>query len=616
MTITIENKVAAIKQGSSFEYVVENREFSGQDAYTLEICFPLKGCPQNQAIFGNIFRQDIIPDKLIYECELRDGSFCKYGSLTLTSVTESVVTGQFLEGRAEINFSEILEETFIDELSLGYAEGGGSPATRSPRTAWNYQGRQDFIILPWVNNASGFPNNFAHWDGTQLVWDDNTTDMHAFSFMPTMLYLTRKIFEAAGLACDLSAWEESETWNKLICCNVEPASWYPDNFANVLPHWSLSEYMEQLELLLDGEFEMNYREACVTFRFREQVLTQARQQPVLITDVLDEHAMEVRAEDSSCNYLPSKNLAFSLSDFDVWPIYSCPKFIEAYKDRAVVCDTMEQMREHFRNVVSSSRQPRFSNGDFVYCKESQTYYTTRNIRKVLVKEREDYPNDYTYINEITSLNSFGPWLPNGDPEDDTIELKIVPVFMDDTDEEHGRCMFLPIASDESGKTASGHTSMKNLDFAAIKAQQDAAFQQPQTFRMVMWEKTDDSSHYLYNQIYVAFWDGTFPQEHIQPYPIVEPYTLAQNRAITRSPYSLRINNRSLPKSLSPEIDSRQKRSFKFLANEIPDPRAIFYIRGKRYLCEKLTATFSERGMSRLISGDFWPIKDCDNWSDR
>jgi len=53
----------------------------------------------------------------------------------------------------------------------------------------------------------------------------------------------------------------------------------------------------------------------------------------------------------------------------------------------------------------------------------------------------------------------------------------------------------------------------------------------------------------------------------------------------------------------------RKTTFKFLSDTVPDVRALFLIRGKRYLCEKLTATFTENGMSQLIKGIFWPIAD-------
>ena len=50
------------------------------------------------------------------------------------------------------------------------------------------------------------------------------------------------------------------------------------------------------------------------------------------------------------------------------------------------------------------------------------------------------------------------------------------------------------------------------------------------------------------------------------------------------------------------IDQSKKFTFKFLAKDgkLPDVQSIFIIHGKRYLAEKLTATFTENGMSQLV----------------
>jgi hypothetical protein len=56
------------------------------------------------------------------------------------------------------------------------------------------------------------------------------------------------------------------------------------------------------------------------------------------------------------------------------------------------------------------------------------------------------------------------------------------------------------------------------------------------------------------------------------------------------------------------IDSKKKYNFSFLSDDIPDPRAVFYVDGSKYVCEKLTATFHEStGKSQLIKGTFYRI---------
>jgi hypothetical protein len=47
-----------------------------------------------------------------------------------------------------------------------------------------------------------------------------------------------------------------------------------------------------------------------------------------------------------------------------------------------------------------------------------------------------------------------------------------------------------------------------------------------------------------------------------------------------------------------------------LADKLPNVRAVFHINGQRYICEKLTATFTDGyGMSQLVKGVFYKIAD-------
>ena len=114
MEIRINGREAVLKKGTSFEYVAENRLFSGSDGYTLSITFPLRGCPENIAIFGRINRADVISDKVVFNCEIRHGRFFKAGSIAVTEISESEVKCQFLEGRSEQNFSQTFDDIYIN----------------------------------------------------------------------------------------------------------------------------------------------------------------------------------------------------------------------------------------------------------------------------------------------------------------------------------------------------------------------------------------------------------------------------------------------------------------------------------------------------------------------
>jgi len=234
MEIKINGREAVLKSGTSFEYVAENRMFSGSDGYTLSITFPLKDCPENIAVFGNINRADVIARKVIFECEIRHGKFFKFGSITVNEINASEVKCQFLEGRSEQNFSQTFDDIYINELDLG-SWPSGKP---NPSDAWRpgYTSRPEAVALPWVNDYSGNIQNLAEYtvdDASQnrghYSWHPDTWGL---SWQPYLITIVARICEAVGYAADLSAWERSEEHRWLLVCNCLPAAWYTPQYAS------------------------------------------------------------------------------------------------------------------------------------------------------------------------------------------------------------------------------------------------------------------------------------------------------------------------------------------------------------------------------------------------
>ena len=161
--------VASLKENTSFEFVEENRLFSGSDGYSLTITFPLRGCSQNIAIFGNINRADVAANKAVFDCSIRDGSFVKHGSIVITEINETEVKTQFLEGRSEANFDSDLDKIYINELDLGAPEYL-SASQISPSFAWDNGSRNlSCVALPWVNNESGNIQNCPKYENGKYI---------------------------------------------------------------------------------------------------------------------------------------------------------------------------------------------------------------------------------------------------------------------------------------------------------------------------------------------------------------------------------------------------------------------------------------------------------------
>ncbi len=154
MEIYVDHKLAVLKKGTAFDFVSENRYFSGADSYSMTITFPLAGCAQNIAIFGHINRKDVVAQQLLFDCEIRDRSFYKHGSITITEINDVEVKTQFLEGRSVQNYSDSFDVLYINEMELGYPDTSPSSFPANSHIAHSFGNGLNYLALPWVNNST------------------------------------------------------------------------------------------------------------------------------------------------------------------------------------------------------------------------------------------------------------------------------------------------------------------------------------------------------------------------------------------------------------------------------------------------------------------------------
>ena len=610
MQIYVDNKLAALKKGTSFEYVAENRLFSGSDGYTLTITFPLNDCPQNIAIFGHINRADVATQKVIFDCEIRDKGFYKFGSITITEISESEVKTQFLEGRSEQNFDDTFDDIYINELDIGSASGSNDS---TPSNAWNPSLNQmKCVALPWVNDYSGNIQNLADYivdDAAQkkghYQWN---LECRGRSWQPYLLYITKKICEVVGYSFDFSKWEDKEEYKYLLICNTLPYAWDTGGFARALPHWSVAEYFEKLELFLGGEFTIDHRARSVNFAFTSDTL--ASLPAVQLSNVVDEHTAEVTVEDDKCEYQEVKNLVYKECDHEMWKFYSCDWFVKAWQHNVVRYASMSELlaaNRSFRTWNGSNSRGSNMN-KLLYAEDLDAYFIIRSLSKTLVEKRDGWmPNRYSYTMELRPINLFGGRIVNDSEDADEIEIEFVPAWVDETEDKYGRLLFLSFSGyDETDSTS---TSIR-VDPAERKKEIDATLYQPLPLQSLTAGEQTKKAEY-YDRIYVGWWDGALSSDGKLPHPFVEDVEIADDWTNFRNVhFSLRINNHLLNRRrVVHAINPKVKKTFKFIADTIPNPRAVFFIKGKKYLCEKITATFTEQGMSQLLKGVFYPIAD-------
>lgn len=621
MDIIINGRSAVLKKDFSFDYICENRLFMGRDGYTLNIAFPLKDCPQNIAIFGHINRMDVAKDIVSLECAIIDGETSLFGALSVLKISEVEAECQFAEGRCAQTLEDPFEDVYISDLDLG-TPTVTNPANISPEMAWkSIDDGASEVALPWVNeNSPTAPNNWVTFSGGLYSWD---AENKFLSWQPYLIVIARRICEAVGYEYDFSEWEDCPL-RHLIICNTLPGGWEMKEYANMMPDWSVSEFFEKLELFLMCEFDFDHKGKTVGMRFISSVLAEVA--PVKIDDVVDSYSVDVSQDgSSSCSYMGARRIAFKECSHAMWPFYSCDWYVserKAVKHYDTLADLLaaNRRRDSYNGVHRVEWGQSMGEGYLhglttvsclMYAADVDAYFVFRSYGTELVNTAGGKDN-YAQLYELQPVNVFGSGsVESEDAQSDEIEF--VPVCVMDTnvsdDDDMGRMMFLNPGSSSGASSSSGtgarpgNGGYGNGSF--VSGSESDEIRQPGPVMAIENGRQSEQADF-YSEVYVAFWTGTIPEPGKSPYPIIDGYSM-----VSRSWTDIRMPGLSMRLSGAlaglAKINPSQKFKFSWISSDLPDPRAIFNIRGQRYVCEKITATFSTDGMSQLLKGEFYPL---------
>ena len=607
MEILVDHKLAVLKKGTAFDFVSENRYFSGADSYSMAITFPLAGCAQNIEIFGHINRKDVVAQKLLFDCELRDGNFFKHGSITITEINDIEVKTQFLEGRSVQNYSDSFDVLYINELELGYPNTSTSSFAANAHIGKNIDSGLNYLALPWVNNSTGNvqnrPNDSSSWPSS---WHYNTRGL---SFQPYLVYLLQQICNALGYTYDFSKLMNSQ-YKYLVVCNTLPYAWGCRNWATALPHWTLTEFFEQLEYFLNGEFNIDHNSKHISFCFSTEAISEAG--TVELTNIVDEFSSTVE-DAGSCKYREYVNLKFAECNHRKWQYYSCKWFVDMMKTQDVILSTSlgnYNYGKFYQEVNGIIRLYREMAGaaDYVqsqyngwsperlyYCKDVKTYFILRNYGKYIVdsSQPENLEGNTRYLNTLEPINMFGDSIV--DEAAESIEIKIVPAWIDEAWAD-GACKGYALFLD-CGEYLNGANSTIPWDYADKKLNAG---------------ESEKSVEY-FDKLYMGFWTGTTynAMRGQTTFPVIDhviTYPRDMNFEVTGLSMRLRYDVYGT-NAQTHKIASNKKYKFQFLAKDVPNVRSLFIIHGQRYICEKITANFTENGMSELMKGEFWLVED-------
>ena len=670
MILLIDHKPAAIKEGSSFDYTSDNRLFADRDDYTMSIELPLD-CKENAEIFGNIHRKEADIDNIYFDAEIIADNFHKSGAVVIVSITETIAKVQFIAGRSFQNFYPAFDNTYIDELELGaipkwlpnnraQGQGGGTnrndrPSSRSggahprggddpvtsvdvsPETAW---GTGDIIALPWVNATSGNIQNrvdYGYYDNTyKWVWhvrqddEDDTEVVKGLSCQARLYYLTQLICTALGYTLNAQLWQESDYYY-LYSFNAVPYAWGGCQWEDTLPHWSINEFFENLEKLMLCEFDINHKDKTISFSWSNDNVVNAG--TVAIDQVVDEFTASVTKDDDS-QYKGLKNIGYADGGHNMSNIYSRGSSLRRSWVWVTEFDTLLDLTTYLNGKPKEWFYGEAIDMIFL-CKDVDNYFIPYVTGRYLF-DQSQHSDVRKYLNtyKILPLNAYGNRIFDEEKWDEKDEIGIVPAWLDEIG--YGRWLVFFEAGELDNVSTSGEQYKRSYDGRVTPNNQGDVepdqILQSTKFRMV--KEGDNDGKTNYSTLQVGFWYGmTDPLYNSNyfdmdnpPHPFLDEYEVNTWASVNNVMYvqrfatvysrhhgSLRLNSDKYGQgkqlTTTIRIDNHKKYEFSFLSDKLPDVRATFIIRGKRYLCSSIKAEITENGMSTLKKGTFYRILD-------
>lgn len=619
MKIIVDGKQAVLKEGSSFEYRSENPLFTDAEDYTLEIEFPMKDCPQNIAIFGALHVKGVDISTVSFSCKIETDSFDKSGILTITSVSDTMVKGQFLEGASTAGYNQDAFGIFIDEIDFSSIDGTNGQTTA---VLDNWQ----FVDL-------------AVWDKDE----DKIFELFQGSY-PLLRHIKLETlvdwiaFEAGLESCDVSVLEDVWWYHFLVVCNTTDNVQYVSNvfdapgggkdgfyfmhIEKTLPHWTVREFFDNLAKTFGCKAIFDGSKKSVSLTPLVNILSRGNKVSI---DVNDD--FEVEMQDSEDKVKNANNVKYP-DDCNPNNINCCPWIYDYLDDLKIV--QLFDSNQHDPTWLAQNPY-----ADNIHYRRSRLYECLNNVGGVYgivteIETRDDvtqYGNNLHFV-RFEVLNQF--W-----SEKDAEDLKIYPAnlewkrivrkfiywcgigrnqygkpdYIDDTQATFANPYKMPVVNVFKYKPTEGVLDNRwywNAGDLVEKGTPDVDIKGIELVLYDMHGAVADGSH-LNTRRWEPVIGTEYAQETITATEGIVPnyYKAIKEYSASLTPGYIGDQN-EVPDEL-PKVDESKLYRYKFLSKTLPDPKAIYVIKGKEYACLRLTAHFTVDGMSELIEGEFYEI---------
>ena len=455
------------------------------------------------------------------------------------------------------------------------------------------------------NYGRYFPEYRLGWEN-QVEKSDGTPQVCP-SYMPMLCRTIRKVLDAVGYEIDIPGLQRLYTDNTLFRRIFIVTANNRVDIAKALPHWTVNEFLTQVERFLGVVFEVDEITKTCTLVSHQTWWTDT---PLPIEEIVDEYTSEVSKEETSD--VSIGNIGYSMEDSEFH--LSDDILGAATTDNRFT--SLAQMQTYLQNGASAD--------------DKNKLFNVLGHQFILATIKDSAGNITEYY--FKEVNQFGALMRQPDKKDIDVELKIVPAtttlqnvpfVMTTSYTQGGKTYYNEVKLDEVPiqiLTIDGPSDVgeKLLVRAADSVKTDLE-------SLIEGETTVDSASEI-DKMYVAYVPERMTAIYnedmscIGEYPVVQPCSAYE---VKRSGYGNKHisaqNFLTLQKLQDKEtigntsfangtvIDTTVKYCIKFISNEVLMPTRAFLIHGQRFACEKLEYNITGKGVSPLVTGYFYKL---------
>lgn len=617
--VYIDQQRVFFKENTNLKLTIENTFFEDAGSYTLDVIFPLD-IEENRKAFGAINRLDVSKRYQTFNAMIVvDSKIVFKGTAKITNISDTEVKLQLLSGNSRVKFWTKAQKMYIDAFHYDYTDRNntleefvqyegflGTPLIR----AGSFPGRKrEYCYVPVLDANGSQPETDAYkglWNEHHLLIDKDEQmlmshggtvenphfyiELKRQCICPNLMFVTKWILNHLGYTIRRND-RDNDFVNSIYIATATHTTthWHTNTpnsadenaMAKALPHWTVEEFIKQLQNFLNVKIVFNDIDNTVDILdtiYEEGVID-------LTNQVDDEYEVELIDDEDAKEMLYNSNIKYKKGS--VGDNYRTEmvdqEVISAFN--LIKCSYITEVLRSFESMSEEERK-----------------------RTIWSDDREGHQFCTNSEGNLIRFNFFGSLVRNESNTND-IELKISPVDI---------AIDVPMPVFEYSRA--GGAVYRDAFNYRWTCKQTVLFLENQyeaANKTTVWDAitadSEDQEEKKEDIMQVFFMDE---REHSTDfytsktqYPFTD-FTMHDGYWGRAFSFNLRRND-SWSIGYYHKKGKTQNRNaehrVKFTADRIPSVYAVYLIRNKRYACKKLEVHFGTEGMEKILNGYFEEI---------